>query len=113
MNSPLILVVEKLVADPAERFFTGTLRSLGMGVQKVGKQFRKQPGPVGNAFAEHLDTEVTGLEDESVPSACAIGQDVRTEPVWAVHRVDFVGLLRRQLLSLELFIEPITELDVG
>jgi hypothetical protein len=113
MDSPFVLVVEQLIANPTEGFFTSTLWSFGMGVQEMGTELHKQPGPVGNALAQYLDAEVIGLEDEPIPAACAMRQDLRAQPVRAVHRIDFVGLLSSLFLSFKLLMELITELYMG
>jgi len=113
MDSPLVLIVEQLVAEPAQRFFTGTLWPCGMSVQEVGTKFDKQSRPIRDAVTQHLDAEVVCLEDKSIPTTCTVGQDLRTQPVRTVNSIAFISFLRCQLLSLELFMELITELDIG
>ena len=99
MDSSLVLVVEQVAPEPTQCFFTGTLWSLRMSMEEMGTKFDEQPGPIRDTLTEHLDAEVVGLEDESIPAACAMGQDLSAEPVRAMYGVNFVSFLRRQFLS--------------
>src|SRR5260370_1830701 len=56
-DAALILIGEQLVAHPTERLLAGASRAGVVGVQKVRAQLEVEPGPMGNALAEHLDAE--------------------------------------------------------
>jgi hypothetical protein len=79
----------------------------------MGTKVDKQSWPIRDAFTQHFDAEVVGLEDESIPATRSVRQDLRSQPVRAVHSIGFISFLCRQLLLLELCMELITELDVG
>ena len=62
MDSPLVLVVEQMAAEPAECFFTGSLWSVGMSMEVMGTKLNEEPWPIRDALAQHFDAEIVGLE---------------------------------------------------
>jgi hypothetical protein len=61
-----LLVVEQVLAQPAQRLLAGTARAFGVRVQKMGAQLDVEPRPMGDAFAQYLDREVLGLEQVGI-----------------------------------------------